>query len=71
MRFEVYAGDKANDVYGPNTWLPEETLDMINKYLIAIKGASNYSNRGGIRSINVALDAKIRFIRLPTTCNVV
>ena len=30
---EVYAGDKANDVYGPNTWLPEETLDIINEYL--------------------------------------
>ena len=35
---EVYAGDKANDVYGPNTWLPDETLDIINDYLVAIKG---------------------------------
>ena len=24
---EIYAGEKANDVYGPNTWLPDETLD--------------------------------------------
>ena len=30
---EVYAGEKANEIYGSNTWLPEETLDMINKYL--------------------------------------
>ena len=29
---EVYAGDKANDIYGPNTWLPDETLDIINEY---------------------------------------
>ena len=35
---EIYAGDKANDVYGPNTWLPDETLDFINEYLVAIKG---------------------------------
>ena len=28
---EVYAGEKANTVYGPNTWLPEETLDKINE----------------------------------------
>ena len=56
---EVYAGDKANDVYGPNTWLPEETLDMINKYLIAIKGPLTTPIGGGIRSINVALRQKL------------
>ena len=32
---EIYAGEKANDVYGPNTWLPSETLDIINEYLKA------------------------------------
>ena len=56
---EVYAGDKANDVYGPNTWLPDETLDMINKYLIAIKGPLTTPIGGGIRSINVALRQKL------------
>jgi isocitrate dehydrogenase len=31
---EVYAGEKANNVYGPGTWMPEETLDAIRKYLV-------------------------------------
>ena len=35
---EVYAGEKSNDVYGPDTWLPQETLAFINEYLVAIKG---------------------------------
>jgi len=56
---EVYAGDKANDVYGPNTWLPDETLDIINDYLIAIKGPLTTPIGGGIRSINVALRQKL------------
>ena len=56
---EVYAGDKANDIYGPNTWLPDETLDLINKYLIAIKGPLTTPIGGGIRSINVALRQKL------------
>jgi len=52
---EVYAGDKANDVYGPNTWLPQETLDCIDEYLVAIKCPLTTPVGGGIRSINVAL----------------
>jgi len=52
---EVYAGEKSNDVYGPDTWLPQETLDFINEYLIAIKGPLTTPVGGGIRSINVAL----------------
>ena len=56
---EVYAGEKANDVYGPNTWLPEETLDRINEYLVAIKGPLTTPVGGGIRSINVALRQKL------------
>ena len=55
----MYAGEKANDVYGPNTWLPDETLDLINKYLIAIKGPLTTPIGGGIRSINVALRQKL------------
>ena len=35
---EVYAGEKANAVYGPNTWLPQETLDACRDYLVSIKG---------------------------------
>ena len=52
---EVFAGEKSNDVYGQNTWLPQETLDYINEYLIAIKGPLTTPVGGGIRSINVAL----------------
>ncbi len=52
---EVYAGEKANDVYGENTWLPQETLDVISEYTIAIKGPLTTPVGGGIRSINVAL----------------
>jgi len=56
---EIFAGEKANDVYGPNTWLPNETLDAINEYLIAIKGPLTTPIGGGIRSINVALRQKL------------
>ncbi len=52
---EVYAGDKSNAVYGPDTWLPQETLDVIDEYLVAIKGPLTTPVGGGIRSINVAL----------------
>lgn len=52
---EVYAGEKANAVYGPNTWLPKETLDAIRAQLVAIKGPLTTPIGGGIRSLNVAL----------------
>jgi len=52
---EIYAGDKANDVYGPNTWLPEETNEVIRDFKVAIKGPLTTPVGGGIRSINVAL----------------
>lgn len=53
--YEVYAGEKANEVYGPNTWLPTETTDAIAEYKVAIKGPLTTPVGGGIRSINVAL----------------
>lgn len=52
---EVYAGEKANAVYGENTWLPQETLDAINEYTVAIKGPLTTPVGAGIRSLNVAL----------------
>ena len=52
---EVYAGEKANAVYGPNTWLPKETLDACREYLVSIKGPLTTPVGGGIRSLNVAL----------------
>ncbi|MBI5463846.1 MAG: NADP-dependent isocitrate dehydrogenase [Ignavibacteriales bacterium] len=53
--FEVYAGQKANDVYGPNTWLHDDTLAAFNEYLVGIKGPLTTPVGGGIRSLNVAL----------------
>ena len=53
--YEVYAGEKANEVYGAGTWLPDETLDVIRKYSVAIKGPLTTPVGGGIRSLNVAL----------------
>ena len=50
---EVLAGQKAFDQTGG--WLPQETLDVINEYLIAIKGPLTTPIGGGIRSLNVAL----------------
>ncbi len=52
---EVYAGEKANDVYGEPVWLPDETLTAIKEYLVAIKGPLTTPVGGGIRSLNVAL----------------
>ena len=50
---EVLAGEKAFNATGE--WLPQETLDKINEYLIAIKGPLTTPIGGGIRSLNVAL----------------
>jgi isocitrate dehydrogenase len=52
---EIYAGEKANSVYGENTWLPEETLDAMRDYAVAIKGPLTTPVGGGIRSLNVSL----------------
>ncbi len=57
--FEVFAGEKANTVYGPDTWLPEDTLEAIRDYVVAIKGPLTTPVGGGIRSINVALRQKL------------
>ena len=56
---EVYAGDKANEVYGEPIWLPQETLDAIDEYIVAIKGPLTTPIGGGIRSINVALRQRL------------
>jgi isocitrate dehydrogenase len=52
---EVYAGEKATNVYGPDEWLPEETLKAIRDYVVSIKGPLTTPVGGGIRSLNVAL----------------
>jgi isocitrate dehydrogenase len=52
---EVFAGEKANAVYGENTWLPAETLEAVREYVVSIKGPLTTPVGGGIRSLNVAL----------------
>jgi isocitrate dehydrogenase len=52
---EIYAGEKANRIYGDNVWLPQETLDAAKEYAVSIKGPLTTPVGGGIRSINVAL----------------
>lgn len=52
---EVYAGEKATQVYGPDTWLPDETLEAVRRYVVSIKGPLTTPVGGGIRSLNVAL----------------
>ena len=52
---ELYAGEKANEIYGPNTWLPEETVQAIRLLGVAIKGPLTTPVGGGFRSINVRL----------------
>jgi len=52
---EVYAGEKANTVYGSDVWLPEETLQAVQDFVVSIKGPLTTPVGGGIRSLNVAL----------------
>ena len=57
---EVYAGEKAVNVYGKDkdgkdTWLPAETMQAIRDYVISIKGPLTTPVGGGIRSLNVSL----------------
>lgn len=52
---EIYTGEKATQVYDSDTWLPDETLDIMRDYHVAIKGPLTTPVGGGIRSLNVAL----------------
>ena len=52
---EIYTGEKATKVYGADVWLPDETLDLLKEYVVAIKGPLTTPIGGGIRSLNVAL----------------
>jgi isocitrate dehydrogenase len=52
---EVYAGEKSTKVYGPDVWLPPETLAAVKDYVVSIKGPLTTPVGGGIRSLNVAL----------------
>jgi isocitrate dehydrogenase len=50
---EIYAGEKAGELYGE--YLPQETLDVIQEYVVAIKGPLTTPVGGGFRSLNVSL----------------
>jgi isocitrate dehydrogenase len=52
---EIYAGEKSTRLYGPDVWLPQETLAAAREYAVAIKGPMTTPVGGGIRSLNVAL----------------
>jgi isocitrate dehydrogenase len=52
---EVYAGEKAAQLYGPDVYLPTETLTALKDFVVSIKGPLNPPATGNIRSLNVAL----------------
>ncbi len=52
---ELYAGEKATQIYDSETWLPEETIELFQEYKVGIKGPLTTPVGGGIRSLNVAL----------------
>ncbi len=57
--FEIFAGEKALEVYGEDDWLPEDTLNAIKEYKVGIKGPLTTPVGGGIRSLNVAIRQKL------------
>lgn len=57
--FEMFAGDKAVAVYGPEVWMPDDTLKVIEDYIVAIKGPLTTPVGGGIRSLNVTLRQRL------------
>ena len=52
---EIYAGEKATQVYGEDVWLPDETVDAVKEFVVSIKGPLTTPVGGGIRSLNVKL----------------
>jgi isocitrate dehydrogenase len=52
---EIFCGEKSTRVYGPDVWLPDETLEVLRDYVVSIKGPLTTPVGGGIRSLNVAL----------------
>ena len=50
---EIYAGEKADSIYGE--YLPEETVEAIKEFSVAIKGPLTTPVGGGMRSLNVAI----------------
>ncbi|MBC8043481.1 MAG: NADP-dependent isocitrate dehydrogenase, partial [Rhizobacter sp.] len=53
--FEIYAGEKANQFYEKEIWLPDDTIEAVKEFIVAIKGPLTTPVGGGFRSLNVAL----------------
>ena len=56
---EVFAGEKAANLYGHDHYLPQETLNALEKYIVSIKGPLATPVGGGMRSLNVAMRQKL------------
>ena len=56
---QVYAGEKATEIYGDDMFMPDETLHAFETYLVSIKGPLSTPTGGGIRSLNVAIRQKL------------
>src|SRR5205807_7728879 len=65
--FEVFAGEKAHARFG--TWLPDETLQMFEHYIVGIKGPLTTPVGGGFRSLNVRSEEHTSELQSP--CNLV
>ncbi|MSQ80674.1 MAG: NADP-dependent isocitrate dehydrogenase [Candidatus Methylopumilus sp.] len=52
---EVYAGEKATKTYGEDTWLPQETLNVMKDFVVSIKGPLTTPVSGGLKSLNVVM----------------
>lgn len=56
---EIYAGEKSTQIYGENEWLPDESLEAMEKFIVSIKGPLTTPVGGGMRSLNVAIRQKL------------
>jgi isocitrate dehydrogenase len=56
---EIYAGEKATQVYGEDEWLPQESLSAMKDYIVSIKGPLTTPIGGGIRSLNVSIRQRL------------
>jgi len=56
---EIYAGEKATSIYGEDNWLPDETLQAMQEYIVSIKGPLTTPVGGGIRSLNVSIRQRL------------
>jgi len=56
---EVYAGHKATQLYGGSQFLPDETLDALERYLVSMKGPLATPVGGGFRSLNVSIRQRL------------